>query len=161
MIYERRHTKLIAKMGGIASVMPYYATIFGLMLMASVGLPLTMGFVGEFLSLLGFFKASPWIAFLAGTSIILGSVYMLVLFKRVFFGKVACEENAALKDLNGTELAALLPLVVVVIWLGIYPKPILAPIDVSVKGMMELMQQKARTQSAKEWLGTPKAEGGL
>lgn len=161
VIYERRHTKLIAKMGGIASVMPYYATIFGLMLMASVGLPLTMGFVGEFLSLLGFFKASPWIAFLAGTSIILGSVYMLVLFKRVFFGKVTCEENATLKDLNGTELAALLPLVVVVIWLGIYPKPILAPIDVSVKGMVELMQQKARTQSAKEWLGTPKAEGGL
>lgn len=160
VIYERRHTKLMAEMGGIATVMPRYATIFGFMLMGSVGLPLTMGFVGEFLSLLGFFKVSPWITFFAGTSLILGSVYMLVLFRRVFFGEVTHEENATLKDLNGRELSALLPLVVVVIWLGVYPKPVLEPIDRSVGVLLELMGQKAQTQEAQAWLRPSALEGG-
>ena len=153
MLYDRRHTKLIAEFGGIAQVMPHYASIFALMSMASIGLPLTIGFVGEFLSLLGFFAASPMLTLLAGTSIILGSVYMLILFRRVFFGKAQNPENLALKDLNAREWSAILPLVFVVIWLGIYPKPILAPIDSGVRTMLELMQQKVRTPQAQKYLG--------
>jgi len=120
--------------------------------MASVGLPLTIGFVGEFLSLMGFYKVSWVMTLLAGTGIILGAVYMLTLYKRSFFGEITNEKNRGLKDLNGRELAALIPLVALVVILGIYPKPILGPIDASVKKMIVLMQTKAVTQEAKEFI---------
>jgi len=149
VIYDRRHTKLMSEFGGLASVMPNYALIFGIMLMASVGLPLTMGFVGEYLSLAGFFKISPIMALIGGTSIILGAVYMLSLYKQTFFGPVTQEINAKLKDLNGKELAALVPLVAIVIWLGVYPKPVLQPIDNSVKALLVLMHEKAKPEAQK------------
>lgn len=155
-IYDRKHTKLISEFGGLASVMPKYATIFGIMLMASVGLPLTIGFVGEFLSLLGFYKVSPGLTILAGTSIILGAVYMLRLYKESFFGPIKKEENKSLVDLNAKELTALVPLVLVVVWLGVYPKPVLGPIDTSVKSMLELMKKKAITKEAKDLLSSNK-----
>lgn len=150
VIYERRDTKLISEFGGIASVMPRYATIFGIMLMASVGLPLTSGFIGEFLVLLGFFKVSIIGTVIAGTSIIIGSVYMLTLFKKTFFGPITNKQNIALKDLNGRELTSLLPLVIIVIWLGVYPKPILEPINNSVKDIIKLMEYKALKQNTKD-----------
>ncbi len=143
VIYDRRHTKMIDQFGGLASVMPNYATIFGIMLMASVGLPLTIGFVGEFLSLLGYFKVSPFLTILAGLTIILGAVYMLVLYKKTFFGPVTHEKNKKLKDLNGKELAGLIPLVMLVIYLGVYPKPVLDPINTSVKQLLQIMAIKA------------------
>jgi len=148
-IYDRRHTKLMSEFGGLASVMPKYAVIYGIMLMASVGLPLTIGFVGEYLSLAGFYKVSPVMTALAGTSIILGAVYMLNLYKRSFFGPVTNEANKKLNDLDGKELAALVPLVLIVIWLGIYPKPVLVPIDNSVKALTSFMHEKAQTKKAK------------
>jgi NADH-quinone oxidoreductase subunit M len=151
-IYDRRHTKLMSEFGGLAKVMPIYSTIFGIMLMASVGLPLTIGFVGEFLSLLGFYKVAPTMTLIGGTSIILGAIYMLNLYRESFFGDVVNEKNKGLKDLNSVELASLVPLVMVVVWLGIYPKPVLAPIDNSVKSMVNLMQKKATTDEAKEVL---------
>jgi len=150
VIYERTGTKTMSEFGGLASVMPVYATVFGIMLMASVGLPLTIGFVGEFLVLLGFYNVSPIGAILAGTGIIIGAVYMLSLFKKSFFGPVTKEKNRSLKDLNARELTALLPLVAIVIWLGIYPKPVLKPIDTSVKQLLVNMEYKARTQKAKD-----------
>ncbi len=149
-IYDRRHTKLMSEFGGLASVMPKYATIFGIMLMASVGLPLTIGFVGEFLSLMGFYQVSPMMTFLAGTGIILGAVYMLSLYKKSFFGELTNEKNKNLKDLNGMELASLVPLVLLVAYLGIYPKPVLTPIDNSVKSMIQLMEKKSITPDAKK-----------
>ncbi len=149
VIYDRRHTKLMSEFGGLASVMPNYALIFGVMLMASVGLPLTMGFVGEYLSLAGFFKISPVMTAIGGTSIIFGAVYMLSLYKRSFFGPVTHEANKALKDLDAKELTALIPLVAIVIWLGVYPKPILQPIDNSVKALVSFMHEKAQTPEAK------------
>jgi len=152
VIYDRRHTKLMSEFGGLAHIMPKYATIFGIMMMASVGLPLTMGFVGEFLSLIGFYKVSPIMTALGGTGIILGAVYMLNLFRESFFGKSKSEKNKDLKDLNSKELMALVPLVLVVLWLGVYPKPVLTPIDNSVKKMLALMQLKAQTPQAKERL---------
>jgi len=149
VIYDRRHTKLLSEFGGLASVMPNYALIFGVMMMASVGLPLTMGFVGEYLSLAGFFKVSPIMTLIGGTSIIFGAVYMLSLYKRSFFGPVTHEANQSLNDLNAKELTALIPLVAIVIWLGVYPKPILQPIDNSVKALVSFMHEKAQTPEAK------------
>ncbi|MDR2639726.1 MAG: NADH-quinone oxidoreductase subunit M [Helicobacteraceae bacterium] len=143
VIYDRRHTKALSEFGGIASVMPIYSAIFMFMAMASAGLPLTMGFVGEFLSLLGYFRASPIMTLLAGTSIILGAVYMLNLYRKTFYGAVTIEANKSLTDLNKRELAALIPLVLVVIWLGVYPKPVLAPINKASAHLAEMMIVKS------------------
>lgn len=152
VIYDRRHTKMMSEFGGLAQVMPGFATIFGIMLMGSVGLPLTIGFVGEFLSLMGFYKIDWFMTMLAGTGIILGAVYMLTLYKKSFFGEVTNEANRGLKDLNARELSALVPLVALVAILGIYPKPILDPVDTSVKKMLVLMEQKATEIETKEML---------
>lgn len=149
VIYDRRHTKLISEFGGLAKVMPNYATIFAVMLMASVGLPLTIGFVGEFLSLLGFFKTSPVLTLLAGLTIILGAVYMLVMYKRVFFGPLNNPKNEKLHDAKGRELVALIPLVALVVILGVYPKPILDPVNKSVTALVEIMQLKAVNETTK------------
>ena len=157
MIYDRRHTKLLSEFGGIAAVMPKYAVIFGIMLMASVGLPLTIGFVGEFLVLLGFYQVSPIITIIAGTSIILGAVYMLRVMKLAFFGPLDNEENKKLTDLNARETWSLIPLVAIVIWLGVYPKPILEPIDNSVKVILTFMDKKAITQEAKDMIKVSKS----
>ncbi|GIU01039.1 NADH-quinone oxidoreductase subunit M [Sulfurovum sp. TSL6] len=157
MIYDRRHTKLMSEFGGIASVMPKFAVIFGIMLMASVGLPLTIGFVGEFLVLLGFYQVSPMMTILAGTSIILGAVYMLRVMKRTFFGPLNNEENKKLKDLNRRETWSLIPLVAIVVWLGVYPKPVLGPIDNSVKALLSFMDEKAITQEAKDMIRVAKS----
>ncbi len=162
VIYERKHTKMLNEMGGLARIMPHYAAIFGIMLMASVGLPLTIGFVGEFLSLLGFFAISPVVTLFAGTSIIFGAVYMLVLFKKVFFGAVTVEQNYTLQDLNQKEWVSFLPLVFVVVWLGVYPKPILTPINASVERLIHKMQIKARAPETLEILKNhTHTKGGL
>ncbi len=157
MIYERRHTKLMSEFGGIAAVMPKFAIIFGVMLMASVGLPLTIGFVGEFLVLIGFYQVSPVMTIIAGTSIILGAVYMLRVMKFTFFGPLDNEENKKLKDLNRRETWSLIPLVVIVIWLGVYPKPVLGPIDNSVKALLSFMDEKAITKEAKDMIRVAKS----
>ena len=160
MIYERRHTKLLSEFGGLAAVMPKFAIIFGVMLMASVGLPLTFGFVGEFLVLLGFYQVSPMITIIAGTSIILGAVYMLRVMKLAFFGPLDNEENKKLKDLNRRETWSLIPLVAIVIWLGVYPKPVLGPIDNSVKALLTFMDEKAITTEAKDMIRVSKSTMG-
>jgi NADH-quinone oxidoreductase subunit M len=160
VIYDRRHTKLMSEFGGLASVMPKFAVIFGIMLMAAVGLPLTIGFVGEFLVLLGFYQVSPIMTILAGTSIIIGAIYMLAVYKKTFFGPITNEANKTLKDLNAKETWSLVPLVLIVIWLGIYPKPVLEPIDNSVKAMLVFMDEKAITQEAKDMIRVAKSSQG-
>jgi len=154
VIYDRRHTKMMNEFGGLARPMPIYATIFGVMLMASVGLPLTIGFVGEFLSLLGFFAVSPVMTALAGTTIILGAVYMLVLYKKTFFGPVTNPVNEKLTDVKGREVVALVPLVAIVVWLGVYPKPVLDPVDKSVKQLVQVMYLKSVTPEAKSTIAS-------
>jgi NADH-quinone oxidoreductase subunit M len=149
VIYDRRHTKMMSEFGGLAHVMPRYATIFGIMMMASVGMPLTINFVGEFLSLLGFYQQSHILTLLAGTGIIVGAIYMLAAYKKAFFGEVTNEKNKNLPDINKKELFALVPLVVVAIWLGVYPKPVLDPINNSVKAIVQLMHNKSTTELAK------------
>ena len=150
VIYDRRHTKMMSEFGGLAHVMPRYATIFGIMMMASVGMPLTINFVGEFLSLLGFYQQSHILTLLAGVGIIVGAIYMLGAYKKAFFGDVTNEKNKNLPDINKKELFALIPLVLVAIWLGIYPKPVLEPINNSVKSIVQLMHNKSTTELAKE-----------
>lgn len=149
VIYDRRHTKYMSEFGGLAHVMPRYATIFGLMMMASVGLPLTINFVGEFLSLLGFYKQSHVLTLLAGTAIIVGAIYMLAAYKKMFFGVITKDENRNLKDVNKRELIALIPLAIITVWLGIYPKPVLGTINTSVESVVSLMHEKAISKEAK------------
>lgn len=149
VIYDRRHTKLMSEFGGLAHVMPRYATIFGLMLMASVGMPLTINFVGEFLSLLGFYQQSHILTLLAGIAIVVGAIYMLTAFKKIFYGEVTNEANRNLPDVNKRELLALIPLSIITIWLGIYPAPVLGPINNSVESVVQLMHNKATSHEAK------------
>jgi NADH-quinone oxidoreductase subunit M len=140
---------MMNQFGGLAHVMPRYATIFGIMMMASVGLPLTINFVGEFLSLLGFYQQSHTLTILAGTAIIVGAIYMLAAYKKMFFGEVTNEENKNLPDVNKRELIALIPLSIITIWLGVYPKVLLGPINNSVESVVQLMHDKSTTDEAK------------
>jgi NADH-quinone oxidoreductase subunit M len=125
LIYERRHTKEIAQFGGLAHVMPVYATFTLIIFLASMGLPLLNGFIGEFMILQAAFAANRIWAYWAVSGVVLGAAYLLWLYQRVFWGKVTHEENNHLKDLNTRELATLVPLVALCFWIGVYPKPFL------------------------------------
>ncbi|WP_375398276.1 NADH-quinone oxidoreductase subunit M [uncultured Sphingomonas sp.] len=127
VIYDRLHTREIARYGGLAINMPRYALFFMLFTMASVGLPGTSNFVGEFLSLAGTYQVSTTITLLCTTGIILGAAYMLYLYRRVVFGEIKSDEVAAMADLSPRELALLAPIAVVVFWMGVYPESFLAP----------------------------------
>jgi NADH-quinone oxidoreductase subunit M len=132
MVYERRHTREISAYGGLAAVMPVFATIFFVMTMSSIGLPVLNGFIGELLVLQGAFVVSRTWAALAGTGVVLGAAYMLWLYQRTMFGRVDNPLNASLPDLNGREVATLVPLIALAIWIGIYPGPVLRRLDPSV-----------------------------
>jgi NADH-quinone oxidoreductase subunit M len=134
VIYDRLHTREIDRYGGLSDNMPAYALLFLLFTMASVGLPGTGGFVGEFLALIGAYEANSWVAFVATTGIILGAAYMLYLYWRVAYGTPRTPEAATLPDLNKRELGMLASIAVVVLWMGIYPESFLAPMrqDVGV-----------------------------
>ena len=125
IVYERRHTREIAQFGGLAHVMPVYATFTLIIFLASMGLPLLNGFIGEFMILLAAFSANPVWAYWAVSGVVLGAAYLLWLYQRVFWGKITHEENEHLADLNARELATLVPLVVLCFWIGLYPKPFL------------------------------------
>ncbi len=129
MIYERRHTKKIREFGGVASAMPVFAMFFILSALGSIGLPLLGGFVGEFLVLLGAFRESYWYAALGASGIILGAVYMLKAVQKVFFGPLDREENKRLRDINIREMAVILPMAVMIVLMGVYPKPFLSRLE--------------------------------
>ncbi len=123
MVYERRHTRMISEYGGLARPMPVYATYFLVMALSSMGLPLLNGFIGEFTILQGAFARSFWWALFAATGIVLGAAYLLWLYQRVFFGEVTNPANANLPDLTPREQLTVVPLVLLALWIGIYPKP--------------------------------------
>jgi len=125
LIYERRHTKEIAEFGGLAHVMPVYATFTLILFLASMGLPLLNGFIGEFMILQGAYSANRVWAYWAVSGVVLGAAYLLWLYQRVFWGKVTRDENLHLKDLDAREVATLVPLVALCFWIGVYPKPFL------------------------------------
>ena len=144
MIYDRRHTREIAQFGGLAKVMPVFTTLFMIVTFSSIGLPGLNGFVGEFLILLGSFTspflASPVYAGIAATGVIFSAVYMLWMAQRVFFGKVTHEENKSLTDLNIREMIVILPVLLFIVWIGVYPSTFLKPSAAAVKQTVVQMQ---------------------
>jgi NADH-quinone oxidoreductase subunit M len=137
MIYDRRHTKKIEEFGGIAKVMPIFAAFFMLATLSSIGLPLLNGFVGEFLILLGTFEFNWVYAALGATGIILGAIYMLWAYQRVFFGPLNKAANKVLEDINLREIIVVLPLAIMMFVMGIYPKPFLEKIEPSVQALLD------------------------
>ena len=133
VIYDRLHTREIARYGGLANNMPRYAVLFMIFTMASVGLPGTSNFIGEFLSLAGTYKVSTTITLLCTTGIILGAAYMLYLYRRVVFGEIKFDDVRAMADLSPRELALLVPIAAAVFWMGVYPESFLAPMRNDVK----------------------------
>ncbi|MEO8585784.1 MAG: proton-conducting transporter membrane subunit, partial [Acidobacteriota bacterium] len=123
IVYERTHTRQIADYGGLSGVMPVYAMLFMVILLASIGLPLLNGFVGEFTILTGVFLADWRWAVWASLGVILGAAYMLWLYQRVFFGELTNEKNKGLEDVNLREILTLAPLIAMCFWIGLYPKP--------------------------------------
>ncbi len=142
MLYERRHTRLIAEFGGLASVMPVFAGVFVLTALASIGLPGTSGFVGEFLSLLGTFQTHPWAAVIGAAGVIFAAYYMLPMVQRIWFNALDNPANRTLPDLSRREMVVLAPLVAVMIWIGVYPKPFLERMEVSVVELLQTVEQK-------------------
>ncbi len=140
LLYERRHTKEIAQFGGLAHVMPVYATFTLILFLASMGLPLLNGFIGEFMILMAAYAANKLWAYWAVSGVVLGAAYLLWLYQRVFWGKITNPENQHLKDLNLREIATLVPLVVLCFWIGIYPKPVLAFLHGPADRLAELIQ---------------------
>jgi len=142
MLYERRHTRMIADFGGIAKPMPVYAALFGIVLMSSVGLPMLNGFVGEFLILLGAFKAAPLFTVAATLGVILAACYLLWMFRRVMFGPVENPENRGLIDLGLREKAVLVTLLIPIFWIGIYPETFLRRLHPPVLELLRVMESK-------------------
>ncbi len=141
VVYDRIHSREIARYGGLVEKMPVYAVLFMVFMLASVGLPGTSGFVGEFLILVGVFKVSSWVAALAATGVILGAAYMLWLYRRVIFGKLTKDDLKSILDVSPREIAVFAPLVILTIWMGIYPTPFLDIMDASVANLVD--QHKA------------------
>jgi NADH-quinone oxidoreductase subunit M len=170
-IYERRHTRAITEFGGIANVMPIYATIFIITTMASIGLPFLNGFVSEFLIMVGMFQSHVlsvtatvnWnyvSAMLAGTGVIFAAVYMLWMAQRVFFGKVTNAKNKMLADLSWREIGLMIPLLVLMVYMGVYPKPFLKRSDEVIKSIQaRIMQQAGGTIEKTELKPQSLAEG--
>jgi NADH-quinone oxidoreductase subunit M len=140
VIYERRHTRMIDDFGGLAKSMPVYATVFMIITLSSIGLPLTNGFVGEFLILLGAFAAKPLYGVLAATGVVLGAIYMLWMLQRVFFGPVKHAVNEGLKDLTPREIAVFAPLIALIFFMGVYPKPFLSRMEPAVNKFISEVQ---------------------
>jgi NADH-quinone oxidoreductase subunit M len=136
VIYDRVHTREISAYGGLVNRMPRYALVFMIFTMASVGLPATSGFVGEFLVLMGAYKVSTWLAAFAATGVILGAAYMLYVYRRIIFGVLEKESLKDINDLSTREIVIFAPLVILVFWMGIYPASFLDVMAVSVDNLI-------------------------
>ncbi|PLX97950.1 MAG: NADH-quinone oxidoreductase subunit M [Desulfuromonas sp.] len=146
-IYERRHTREISEFGGLAKKMPIFATIFLIITFSSIGLPGTNGFVGEFLALMGAFESElRWYAVFATTGVILAAVYMLWMYQRVMFGKITNPKNEELKDLSLREIVLMVPLLIFVFWIGIYPNTFFSKMNPSLENLLQ--QVKGNQQVA-------------
>ena len=156
VIYDRLHTREIDRYGGLAINMPYYALFFLLFTMASIGLPGTSGFVGEFLSLAGIYAMSSWVALVCTTGIILGAAYMLWLYRRVAFGPQKNADAAAMADLSKREWLLMAPIAAVVLWMGVYPESFLAPMRKDIAALDARLAQARPEGDAQVTAGKPK-----
>jgi NADH-quinone oxidoreductase subunit M len=143
MIYERRHSRLVADFGGLWSIMPAFSALFLVVVLSSLGLPGLNGFVGEFLILVGTFRVNPWLAALATTGIIFAAVYLLWMYQRVIFGPVTHEENRRLTDLTPREWALILPLVILIVWIGVHPTTFTGKTEVALEALIAEVETKA------------------
>jgi NADH-quinone oxidoreductase subunit M len=147
MLYERRHTREIADFGGLGRVAPWLATAFVITALASIGLPGTSGFVGEFLALLGTFETHSVTAIVATLGVIFAAYYMLPMVQRIFFNKLENEENREVPDVSGRELAILTPLIALMIWIGWNPTPFLERMEPSVRAVIERVEGVTAAQA--------------
>lgn len=154
MIYERRHSRMIDAYGGIARVVPMFAVLLTLVAFSSIGLPGTNGFVGEFLVLIGAYKTQPVWSVVATTGVIFAAAYLLWAIQRILFNKLDKPENANIPDLNWRELGLLTPLVICIIWLGVYPEPVLRRMEASTHKLVELVQTGALLPSTTDKLAS-------
>ncbi len=157
VIYDRLHTREIDRYGGLSINMPKYALLFMLFTMASIGLPGTSGFVGEFLSLVGLYKVNSWVTLVATTGIILGAGYMLYLYRRVAFGELVHDDVKAMPDLSAREMALLAPIAAAVMWMGVYPESFMAPIRGDVGALVARIDRAAPEGDAHLKMGQVKA----
>ncbi|HEX3233804.1 MAG TPA: NADH-quinone oxidoreductase subunit M [Gemmatimonadales bacterium] len=149
MLYERRHTRLIEDYGGIARVVPVFSLILTVVALSSIGLPGLNGFVGEFLVLLGSFTAFPWATGIATTGVIFAAAYLLWALQRMIFNRLDDRENEHLSDLSGRELAVLLPILVGIVWLGLYPAPVLRRTETASRQYLDAaLSRTARAPTA-------------
>ncbi len=137
VVYDRMHSRDIEAYGGLVHRMPAYAFAFMVFMLASVGLPGTGGFIGEFLVLVGIFQVNMWVAALTATGVILGAIYMLYLYRRIIFGKLTKDSLKKILDLSPREIAVFAPLLILVFWMGVYPLPFLDVLHVSVNHLIE------------------------
>ena len=157
VIYDRLHTREIDRYGGLAVNMPKYAVLFLLFTMASVGLPGTSNFVGEFLALMGAYQVSTWTTLIATTGIILGAAYMLYLYRRVVFGDLVKDDVKAMPDISKREMALLAPLAAVTLWMGVYPESFLAPMRNDVATLLARIERAKPAGDSQPTPGNPVA----
>jgi NADH-quinone oxidoreductase subunit M len=155
VVYDRLHSRDIDRYGGLSNNMPKYALLFMIFTMASVGLPGTSGFVGEFLALVGAYAANSWVAAVATSGIILGAAYMLWLYWRIAFGAARTAEAAAMTDLSRRELAILAPIAAAVLWMGVYPESFMAPMRRDVTMLLDRIERAAPDGDASLTAGAP------
>ena len=148
VVYDRLHSREIARYGGLVHRMPVYAAVFMVFMLGSVGLPGTSGFVGEFLVLVGAFQVNTWLALLATSGIVLGAAYMLYLYRRVIFGELTKEDLKTMTDLSRREIAVFAPLVAATLWMGIWPEPFLDVVHASVANLIENYEVALRAADA-------------
>ena len=143
MIYERRHTRMIADYGGIAKVVPLFATILTIVSLSSIGVPGTNGFIGEFLVLVGSYKTMPFATVIAATSVIFSAAYMLWALQRIIYNPLTKPENEGMKDLNWREVGLMVPLLAAILWLGVYPKPLLDKTEPAARRLVHYVETNA------------------
>lgn len=165
VLYERRHTRLIADYGGISKSMPVFATVFMIVTLSSIGLPGLNGFIGEFLTMIGAFRLHWGYGLAAVIGVVLAAVYMLWMLQRMIFGKITSEENRNLPDLNWRELAYLLPIIIFIIWIGVYPMTFLEKMEPSLERILKNYEERVQEYNPDAVIGTapdieePQADG--
>jgi NADH-quinone oxidoreductase subunit M len=148
MIYERRHTRLIESYGGLARVVPLFAAMLTFVSLSSIGVPGTNGFIGEFLVLIGAFRTSPVLTLIATTSVIIAAAYLLWAIQRILFNALDKRENEHVPDLNRRELLLMAPLLAGIIWLGVYPAPVLRRMQTSAEQFVRTVETRAAATTA-------------